>query len=291
MEWEIEEEKLRLPAELVAPSSPPAPESSAPAQGLLSPDESLTAVKKPGNKAKAENFFSPNSSSQSAAMASTVATATLEPPARAPLHLPPLRETSKTRHIDTRSQAPAASPAPPQVAAQAATPQPSLAPAPPLAAVLPVGPPAAPAAPASPSPQPRVPAPALVPPPAAAARPAPSIPALTIVFQEPAVRNPTVVTIRQTVNVWSSLGRLLSQHKAIPRVTLTQVLGKRAREDGVEGERDKKIPKFEGEFQLQVGGKRKREDEGFPGKKQAFLSRRLAVPCSRFAASRSADNA
>lgn len=41
MEWEVEEEKSRLPTEPLPPSSPPAPGPSALAQGLPSPDTSL----------------------------------------------------------------------------------------------------------------------------------------------------------------------------------------------------------------------------------------------------------
>lgn len=307
MEWQLEEEKSRLPTELLPPSSPPAPEPSAPAQGLPSPDTSLTTAKETDNKARAEN----SSNRSSATMAPLVVTSTSEPAARAHLYLQPLREASKARRTDTRSQAFAASPASPQAAAQAATSQPSLAPAPPPSAVLPVArspapapqSPAAPAAPAapvapvapaasavppSPSPPP-MPAPPLTPSPA---RPAPSNQrTLTIVCKNYAVINPTLAAIRPTVNAWSPLGRLLSQHKAIPKATMTQVLGKRTREDGGEGGREKKMRKFEGEFRLQVGGKRKREGEEFPGKKRAFLSRALAVPCSRFAASQATNSA
>ena len=284
MEWEMEEEQSRLPAELLPPFSPPTPRPSAPVQSLPS---SLIAAKETGNKAKAENF-SPHSFSQSATMVPTVATAKPEPAARTPFHLPPLREALKARRIDTGSQAPVASPA--QLAAQVATLQPSLAPAQPLPAVPPVASPPPPPPPPQlkPTPTPLAPPPPLARP----ARPTPSIQrALTIVFKKRAVENSTLVAIRPTVNACSPLGRLLSQHKGIPKVTLTQVLGKRARQDVGEGGRDKKMPKFKEEIQFQIGGKRKREDEEFPGKKRAFRSRALAVPCSRFAASRSDNSA
>lgn len=311
MEWELEEEKSRLPTELLPPSSRPAPEPSAPAQDLPSLYTSLTTAQETENKAKAENS-SPRSSCQSATMAPLVVTATPEPAARAPLHLQPLREASKARRTDTRSQASAASPASLQAAAQAATSQPSIAPAPPPPAVLPVArspapPPQSPAASAAPaalaapvapaasavaasaSPPPPMPGPPLAPSPARPARS--NQRTLTIVCKKYAVISPTLAAIRPTVTAWSPLGRLLSQHKAIPKVIMTQVLGKRAREDGGEGGRDKKMPKFEGEFRLQVGGKRKREGEEFPGKKRAFLSRALAVPCSRFAARQATNGA
>lgn len=314
MEWELEEEKSRLPTEPLPQSSAPAPEPSAPVQGLPSPDTSLATAKETGNKAKAENS-SPRPSSQSETMASTVVTATLEPAARAPIHLPPLREASKARRINTRSQASAASPALPQAADQAATPQPSLAPAPspavvpppatapapapapqspaaPAAPAVPVAPvaPATPAsAPASASAPPPMPAPSLTPSPA---RPEPSNQrTLTIVCNKNLTIDPTLAAIRSTVNACSPLGRLLSKHKAIPKVTMTEVLGKRARDDEGEGGRDKKMPKFEGEFRFQVGGKRKREDEEFPANKRTTLSRALAVPCSRFAASQATNSA
>lgn len=336
MEWELEEAKSRLPTESLPPSSQPAPGPSALAQGLPSPDPSLATAMEIGNKAQAENS-SPHSSSQSAMMAPSAVSATPEPAAgvAAPVHLSPRLEPSKVRRIDTRSKTSAASPVSPQTADQAATPQPSIAPAPSPAAVPPVVPapasqslavpavpaipaapadpavpvaPVAPAAPTSPSasvalavpvalavaasrspPPPPMPAPFLTP---SSARPAPSNQrTLKIVCKRHSAVDPALAAIRPTVNAWSPLGRLLSQLKAIPKVTMTQVLGKRARENGEEGGRDNKKPKFEGEFRFQVGGKRKREGEEFPGKKRAFLSRTLAVPCSRFAASQGANSA
>lgn len=238
MDWEPEEEKLPSPAEALPPSSrpiqlppPPASEPSAPA---------------------------PRSSNQAPTIAPT---ATPAAAARAPLHLPPLREALQARRVITRSQFPTELPTPPQARAPSATPQSPLAPAP------------------APAPEP-----APTPAPAPAQAPAPPDPTKLRIFVRRAVPNPT---LRPMINAWSPLGRLLIQHKAIPQVGPTQVLGKRTRNDEEEGEGDKKKPKLEGEFQFLVGGKRKREDEELPNKKRAMLGRALAVPRSRFTASES----
>lgn len=73
-------------------------------------------------------------------------------------------------------------------------------------------------------------------------------------------RTPIKAVIRPTVYPWSPLGRLLSQGQSIPQVVQAQVLGKREREDMDEAEPKKKA-KLEGEFQSQVGKKRKWKDE------------------------------
>lgn len=85
-------------------------------------------------------------------------------------------------------------------------------------------------------------------------------------------RAPINPVIRPTVHPWSPLGRLLSQGQSIPQVARSQVLGKREREDMGEAGPEKKKAKLEGEFQSQVGRKRKREDEeDLPEKKRARL--------------------
>lgn len=124
---------------------------------------------------------------------------------------------------------------------------------------------------------------ATTPPPSA---PIPSSPkTIKIVFKR-VVPNPTLATLRPTISAWSPLGRLLSQEKSIPQVALPQMLGKRARENWGDGGQDRKKAKLEGEFRFEVGGKRKREDETFPGKKRALCNRRaFVVPCSRLIAS------
>ena len=124
--------------------------------------------------------------------------------------------------------------------------------------------------------------------------PIPSAPkTIKIVFKR-GIPNPTHAALRPTISAWSPLGRLLSQQKLIPQVALPQVLGKRGRQNWEDGGRDRKQAKLEGEFRFEVGGKRKREDTTFHGKKRALCNRRaLVVPCSRLAASSivSANNA
>lgn len=270
MEWEPEEEKLPSPSEAL-PQSP-------------------QSIQLPPPLAMELSASAPRSSSQEAIMAPTATTATA---ARAPLHLPPLREALKTRRR-TRSQAPAAIPTPPQARAQLASPQSPLATAP-APVPEPVPAPALALAPApEPEPEPApapAPAPAPVPAPAPAPAPSSASPPITLkIFFKRAVPNPTLAAIRPTINALSPLGRLLSQQKALP-LGLTQVLGKRARNDEEEGEGDKKKPKLVGEFQWMVGGKRRREVDESPDKKRAMLSRALAVPRSIFAASKSLTSA
>ena len=102
------------------------------------------------------------------------------------------------------------------------------------------------------------------------------------------IPNPTLAALRPTISACYPLGRLSSQQRSIPQVVLPQVLGKRAREDWEDGGKDKKKAKLEGELRLEVGGKRKREAEEFPGNKRVMLGRilgrALAIPGSRFAA-------
>lgn len=111
---------------------------------------------------------------------------------------------------------------------------------------------------------------------------------IKIVFKR-AAPNLSLAALRQTINAWSPLGRLLSQQKLTPIAVLPQVLGKRVREGGEDGGPVKKKAKLDGEFRLEVGGKRKREAEVFSGNKRLMLGqilgRVLAVPGSRFAAS------
>lgn len=126
-------------------------------------------------------------------------------------------------------------------------------------------------------------------PPAPMPAPAPSSPRTIKIVSKRAAPNPTLAALRPTINAWSSLGRLLSQQKAIPKVVLPPVLGKRVRESGEDGGPVKKKAKLDGELRLDIGGKRKREDEVFPGNKRVMLGRILgrvlAVPGSRFGAS------
>lgn len=85
-------------------------------------------------------------------------------------------------------------------------------------------------------------------------------------------RAPINPVIRPMVHPWSPLGRLLSQGQSMPQVARSQVLGKREREDMDEVGPEKKKAKLEGEFQYQVGGKRKLEDEDdLPEKKRVRL--------------------
>ena len=130
------------------------------------------------------------------------------------------------------------------------------------------------------------PAPTATPPRPVPTPPAPSsLNTIKIVFKH-GVPNPTLAALRPTISACSPLGRLLSQQRSIPPVVLPQVHGKRAREDWEDGWKDKKKAKMEGELQLEVGGKRKREAEEFPGNKRVMLGRilgrALAVPGSRF---------
>ena len=152
------------------------------------------------------------------------------------------------------------------------------------------------AAPAAPASILRVPPRAAtpLPPPAPLPAPMPSGPKTIKIVLKRGIPNPTHVALRPTVSAWSPLGRLLSQQKSIPQVALPQVLGKRGRQNWDDGGRDRKQAKLKGEFRFEVGGKRKREDETFPGKKRALCNRRsLVVPSSRLAASSitSANNA
>ena len=165
-------------------------------------------------------------------------------------------------------------------------------PPPPPRAVTPPPPPAPIPAPITPS------AVVLPPPPSAVTPPSPPAPkpapittsqkAIQIVLKR-VVPNPALAALRSTVSSWSPLGRLLSQQKPISQVALPQVLGKRAMEEREDNGRDKKKAKLGGEFKFEVGGKRKREDETFPGKKRVLSNRRvLVVPCSRLAVTPSA---
>lgn len=124
----------------------------------------------------------------------------------------------------------------------------------------------------------------LPPPPPPAPKPAPitsSQKTIKIVLKR-AVPNPALAALRPTISSWSPLGRLLSQQKPISQAALPQVLGKMAMEDREDSGRDKKKAKLGGEFKFKVGGKRKREDETFPGKKRVLANRRvLVVPSSR----------
>ena len=132
---------------------------------------------------------------------------------------------------------------------------------------------------------------AATPPPPSAPLPAPaqsSQKTIKIVFKR-AVPNTTLVAFRPTISAWSPLGRLLSQQKSIPKVVQLQILGKRARGEPEDGGPDKKKAKLDGELRLEVGGKRKREADVFPGNKKRMLGqslrRALAVPTSRYGAS------
>ena len=111
---------------------------------------------------------------------------------------------------------------------------------------------------------------------------------IKIVFKR-AVPNTTLVAFRPTISAWSPLGRLLSQQKSIPKGVQPQTLGKRAREEPEDGGPNKKKVKLDGELRLEVGGKRKREADMFPGNKKRMLGRilrrALAVPASRYGAS------
>lgn len=98
-------------------------------------------------------------------------------------------------------------------------------------------------------------------------------------------RAPIRPVARPTVHPWSPLGRLFSRGRPVPQVAQKQVVGKRGRANKDEVGPETKKAKLEGEFQYQVGGKRKRENESFPSKTRAKLGRALAVPCSRFAGS------
>lgn len=104
------------------------------------------------------------------------------------------------------------------------------------------------------------------------ASPPQSSPPTPEVLEADLPRAPINPVIRPTVYPWSPLGRLLSQGQSIPQVVQAQVLGKREREDMDEAEPPKKKAKLEGEFQSQVGKKRKREDEEFlPERKRTRL--------------------
>ena len=150
------------------------------------------------------------------------------------------------------------------------------------------------AAPAAPSSVPRLlPRSATPPPPPEPMlAPMPSNPkAIKITFKS-AIPNPTLAALRPTITESFPLGRLLSQQKSIPQVALPQVLGKRVRKDWKDGGRDEKKAKLEGEFRFEVGGKRKREVETFPGKKRALFNRQvLVVPYSRLTTSPSIASA
>lgn len=124
---------------------------------------------------------------------------------------------------------------------------------------------------------------AVTPPPPLAPIPAPitSSPKTIKIFLKRAVLNPALAALRPTISSWSPLGRLLSQQKPIPQVAVPQALGKRAMEDLEGTGRDRKKAKLEGEFKFEIGGKRKREEETFPGSKRVCNQRVLAVPCSR----------
>ena len=127
------------------------------------------------------------------------------------------------------------------------------------------------------------------PPPAPMPAPAQSSQKTTKVVFKRAVPTLTLATFRPNINAWSPLGRFLSQQKSIPKAILPQVLGKRAREKSEDGGPDKKKVKLDGELRLEIGGKRKREAEVFPGHKKRMLGQilrqALAVPGSRFTAS------
>lgn len=125
---------------------------------------------------------------------------------------------------------------------------------------------------------------AVIPPPplAPVAAPIVSIPkTIKIVLKHP-VPNIALAALRPTISSWSPLGRLLSQQKPISQVEISQVLGKKTMQDWEDSGRDKKKAKVGGEFKFEVGGKRKREDEKFPGKKRVLCHPRvLVVPSSR----------
>ena len=132
---------------------------------------------------------------------------------------------------------------------------------------------------------------AATPPPPPTPMPAPaqsSQKTIKIVFKR-AVPHTTLMASRPTISAWSPLGRLLSQQKSTPKGVQPQVLGKRAREEPEDGGPDKKKAKVDGELRLEVGGKRKREADVFPGNKKRMLGqilgRALAVPTSRYGAS------
>ena len=282
MDWEQVEERTPLPAEPLIPSSqsiqPPNPlaaEPSAPIQESQSPGTSFL-----GDGPESQVLQPEASSSQAAEERPIEANAT---PATAAAEARAAAEAKAAADAEAEAEAAVAAEAEAEAEAEADAEATAAAEA------------------AEPEPEPAVPtAPAIVvqlppcaatspPPPAPSLAPEPSIPeTIKIVFKR-TVHNPTLAALRPAISAWSPLGRLLSQQRSIRRVVLPQVLGKRAREDWENNGRDKKKAKVEGELRLEVGGKRKREAEEFPGNKRVMrgriLGRALAIPGSRFAAS------
>lgn len=125
------------------------------------------------------------------------------------------------------------------------------------------------------------PPPPPLPPPALLPLPPPPQKVLKVVLP----RAPICPVTRPTIHPWSPLGRLLSRGQPFPQVAHEQVLGKRESADKDEVGPETKKAKLEGEFQYQVGGKRKRENESFPSKTRTKRGRALAIPCSRFTGS------
>ena len=280
MDWEQVEDRTPLPAEPLIPSSqliqPPNPLAAEPSAPIQEPQSPVTSFL--GDDPESQALQPEASSSQAAEEPpieanATLATAATEARAEARAAAEAEAEADAAAAAEAEAEAEAVAEATAAAeAAEAAEPDPDpAAAAPAIVEQLP----------------PRAATPPL--PPAPALAPAPSIPeTIKIVFKR-AVPNPTLAVLRPAISAWSPLGRLLSLQRSIPQVVLPQVLGKRAREDWDDNGRDKKKAKVEGELRLEVGGKRKREAEEFPGNKRVMLGRilgrALAVPGSRFAAS------
>lgn len=299
MEWEQADEQTPLLAEPLLPlpqsmelSAPFAPEPSATAQELPSSramlvvdsfDSEVLEPQASNNRIAEERPAIPAAENVEAlSHARTVADKISGPPSAAgsntattdqqPVTLAATRpiETNATKPTPSTPAAIEAAPAPASAEAAAS---PAATEAPGIAAPLP-------------------PANVLRPPPRAATPPSPPAPMPAPTTSSPkrikivlkrAVSNPALAALRPTICSWSPLGRLLSQ-KPIPQVALPQVLGKRAMEDREDSGRNKKKARLGGEFKFEVGGKRKREDETFPGKRRVLCDRRvLVVPCSRLA--------
>ncbi|MCJ1343543.1 hypothetical protein MMC31_001738, partial [Peltigera leucophlebia] len=97
------------------------------------------------------------------------------------------------------------------------------------------------------------PPPPPLPPPALLPLPPPPQKVLKVVLP----RAPICPVTRPTIHPWSPLSRLSSRGQPFPQVAHEQVLGKRERADKDEVGPETKKAKLEGEFQYQVGGKRK----------------------------------
>lgn len=207
-----------------------------------------------------------------------------------PLRLPSFGEALKALRTSsltpTSPPSPAAPPSPPPPLSPSTPPPPSPPPAPlPLPPPPPSPPPVSlPLAPPPPSPPPvSLPLPPPPPSPPLAPLPLPPPPRKALKIALP--RAPIRPANRPMVHQWSPLGRLLSRGQPFHPVAQKQVLGKRDRANNDEIGPETKKAKLNGEFQYQVGGKRKRENETFPSKTRAKLGRSLAIPCSRFAGS------